>query len=66
MSASDPLAQLAEQLEAVAARLRSGALDTGEAAELVERCADLAGRLGAEIDVRARAAGESEGQERLL
>ena len=37
-----------------------------EAAELVERCAELAGRLGAEIDSRARVAGEAEGQERLL
>ena len=37
-----------------------------EAAALVERCAELAGRLGAEIDTRARVAGEAEGQERLL
>jgi hypothetical protein len=50
----------------VADKLRSGAVDSDEAADLVERCAELAARLGAEIDTRARAAGESEGQERLL
>jgi hypothetical protein len=51
---------------AVADKLRSGAVDSDEAANLVERCAELAARLGAEIDTRARAAGESESQERLL
>jgi hypothetical protein len=62
----DSVRALAEELEAVADRLRSGALEQGEAATLVERCAELAGRLGAEIDTRARVAGEAEGQERLL
>jgi hypothetical protein len=50
----------------VAERLRSGTLEQDDAATLVERCAELATRLGAEIDTRARVAGEAEGQERLL
>jgi hypothetical protein len=62
----DSVEGLAEELEAVAERLRSGTLEQDEAATLVERCAELAGRLGAEIDTRARVAGEAEGQERLL
>ena len=66
MAEPDSVAALAEELEAVAERLRSGELDQDEAAALVERCAELAGRLGAEIDTRARVAGEAEGQERLL
>jgi hypothetical protein len=60
------LERLAQELEAVAERLRSGAVDHEEAAELVERCAELAGRLGTEVDVEARRAAETEGQERLL
>ena len=66
MGRPDSVTALAEELEAVADKLRSGAVDPDEAAGLVERCAELAARLGAEIDTRARAAGESEGQERLL
>ena len=66
MAGPDSVTALAEELEAVAERLRSGTLGHDEAAELVERCAELAGRLGAEIDARARVAGEAEGQERLL
>ena len=66
MGEPDSVEGLAEELEAVADRLRSGALGQDEAAALVERCAELAGRLGAEIDTRARVAGEAEGQERLL
>ena len=50
----------------MADKLRSEAVDTDEAADLVERCAELAQRIGAEIDVRSRSAGEAEGQERLL
>jgi hypothetical protein len=41
-------------------------VDPDEGADLVERCAELAARLGAEIDARARGTGDSEGQERLL
>ena len=66
MNQRDSLAGLAEELEAVADKLRADAVDSDEAADLVERCAELAGRLGAEIDTRARGAAESEGQERLL
>jgi hypothetical protein len=66
MTEPDTVSALAEELEAVADRLRSGSLEREEAAALVERCAELAGRLGAEIDTRARVAGEAEGQERLL
>ncbi len=57
---------LVAELESIAARLRSGELDAAESAELVERCAELASRLGVELDARSRAAGEAEGQERLL
>ena len=60
------LERLAEELESVADKLRSGAVDSDEAASLVERCAELAQRIGAEIDSRSRAAAEAEGQERLL
>jgi hypothetical protein len=66
VSARDSLTDLAEELEAVADKLRSEAVDADEAADLVERCAETAARLGAEVDARARAASESEGQERLL
>ena len=66
MSSPDSLTALAEELEAVADKLRAEAVDADEAADLVERCAELAGRLGAEIDARARGSVESEGQERLL
>src|SRR5215211_1439167 len=62
----DSLTALAEELEAVADKLRADAVDADEAADLVERCAETAARLGAEIDARARGAAESEGQERLL
>jgi hypothetical protein len=57
---------LSRELEQVAARLRSGDIEAPEAAELVERCAELAARIGAELDAQSRAATEAEGQERLL
>jgi hypothetical protein len=60
------LEELAAELEAVADKLRSEAIDGDEAADLVERCAELAQRIGTEIDARSRSAGEAEGQERLL
>ncbi len=66
MNTPESLQGLAEELEAVADKLRSEAVDGDEAADLVERCAEVAARLGAEIDRRARGAGETEGQERLL
>jgi methyl-accepting chemotaxis protein len=58
------LEDLAAELELVADKLRSEAIDAEEAADLVERCAELAQRIGAEVDARSR--GEAEGQERLL
>jgi hypothetical protein len=63
MSEADALSR---ELEEVATRLRSGEIETAEAAELVERCAELAARIGAELDAQSRAASETEGQERLL
>jgi exonuclease VII small subunit len=63
---TDALEQLIGELEDVAQRLRSGDLAPDEAAELVQRSADLAGRLGSELDARGRSAGRLEGQERLL
>jgi hypothetical protein len=59
---------LAQELERLAAQLRSGELEGPEAAAAVERCAELAARLGAELDSAAREAerGDLEGQERLL
>jgi hypothetical protein len=59
----NPLDTLIEELEEVAQRLRAGDLDPDEAAQLVDRCAELAGRLGSGLDAAAR---ETEGQERLL
>ena len=66
MNQPDSLAGLADELEAVADKLRADAVDSDEAADLVERCAEMAARIDAEIDARARGAAESEGQERLL
>jgi methyl-accepting chemotaxis protein len=57
---------LANELEDVAARLRSGELDAEEAAKLVQQSAQLATRIGAELDARGRSADRLEGQERLL
>ena len=57
--------ELARELEELAARLRSGELSPDEAAQAVERCAELAARLGSELDAAARDA-EHQGQERLL
>jgi chemotaxis protein histidine kinase CheA len=67
VSAETPtLEELAAELESVADKLRSEAVDSDEAANLVDRCAELAQRIGAEIDARSRSAAEAEGQERLL
>jgi hypothetical protein len=60
------LEELAAELESVADKLRSEAVDSDEAADLVERCAELALRIGTEMDARSRSAAEAEGQERLL
>jgi hypothetical protein len=66
VSTPDRIEELAAELETVAERLRTEGLDHAEAAELVQRCADLATRLGSEVDDRGRSAGRLEGQERLL
>jgi hypothetical protein len=66
MNRPESLSALAEELESVADKLRADAVDADEAADLVERCAEIAARLGGEIDLRARGASEAEGQERLL
>jgi hypothetical protein len=63
---SGELGTLVDELEATASRLRSGDLDTDEAAALVERCAELAARIGSALDAASREASQSEGQERLL
>ena len=63
---SDDLDALIRELEEVAQRLRSGDVAPQEAAGLVERCAELAGRVGSELDAQSRRASETEGQERLL
>jgi hypothetical protein len=65
---NESLERLVDELEAAAARLRSGELDAEEAAAVVERCAELATRIGAELDAESRAASEAPaaGQERLL
>ena len=63
---TDALDSLVRELEEVAERLRSGEVPPQEAAGLVERCAELAGQVGSELDAQSRAASETEGQERLL
>jgi len=65
---NEELEKLVDELEAAAQRLRSGELDADEAAEVVQRCADLAARIGAELDAESRAAQQAPaaGQERLL
>ena len=57
---TDDLDDLIRELETVAGQLRSEQLEPAEAAELVERCAELAGRVGGALR------GTAEGQERLL
>ena len=63
---SESLDDLIAELESVAVRLREGGVEPDEAAELVDRCAELAARIGGELDAESRSASEAEGQERLL
>jgi len=66
---SADLDTLIRDLRDTAARLRAGELEAGAAAALVERCAELAGRLGAELDRAARDAEREpadDGQGQLL
>ena len=63
------LEDLVAELETTAARLRQGDLEREEAAALVERCADLANRVGGQLEREARGAASGEGpsaQEQLL
>jgi hypothetical protein len=61
------LEDLVRVLEGAAEQLRSGDLDSAAAADLIERCADLAARLGGELEARLRSGeGGSPGQETLL
>ena len=63
----DNLEDLVKELEGAAEQLRSGDLDSAAAADLIERCADLAARLGGELEQRLRSGeGGSPGQETLL
>jgi len=64
----DTLDGLIDRLERAAEQLRSGELSSDAAASLVEDCAILATRTGAELDRRARAAVEEPlpGQDALL
>jgi hypothetical protein len=68
MSKDDPsLEELVRELEQAAGQLRSGELDSAAAADLIERCAELAARLGGELEALARKGeGGSPGQETLL
>lgn len=54
MSAAAEIERLIERLEAAAERLRSGELPAEEAAGVVEECAELAVRAGAELERGAR------------
>jgi hypothetical protein len=65
---NDTIEQLVAELETTATRLRAGDLEQGEAATLVERCADLANRVGSQLerDARTTAGGGVPGQEELL
>jgi hypothetical protein len=65
---SEPsLDDLARELEEASIQLRSGELDPAAAADLVERCAELAARLGGELERQARSGeGGPPGQETLL
>jgi exonuclease VII small subunit len=68
VSTDEPtLEELVQELENAAERLRSGELDSAAAADLIERCAELAARLGGELEALARKGeGGSPGQETLL
>jgi hypothetical protein len=55
--AADSLDELITRLEGAAGQLRSGELSTDAAATLVDECAALANRAGAELERRARDGG---------
>jgi hypothetical protein len=57
----DALDELIGRLEAAAEQLRSGDLSTDAAATLVEECAVLANRAGAELERRVHAPARGQG-----
>jgi hypothetical protein len=64
---SQELHDLVVELEDTAAQLRSGELSPEDAAQAVERCAQLAGKVGAQLDELAREPDDAlPGQEELL
>jgi hypothetical protein len=65
---ADELETLIDRLERAAEQLRSGDLSQDAAASLVEDCAAMAGQAGAELERRARSAGQEPlpGQDSLL
>ena len=66
---SEELEALTRELAAAADQLRADELEPDAAAELVERCAELAARVGAQLDRAAREAEHDApggGQEQLL
>ena len=61
------LEELVSELENTADQLRAGDLSPEDAAAAVERCAELAARVGATLDAQAREPEETlPGQEELL
>lgn len=58
MTDLDALSDITDRLQQAAAGLRAGDVTTERAAELVDECARLAGEAAAELDRRARSAGE--------
>ena len=66
---SEEIDTLIRELDEASARLRAGEMQAEDAAALVERCAELAAKVGAELDRAAREADRdapADGQERLL
>ena len=64
---TDNLEDLVKELESAATQLRGGELDSAAAADLIERCAELAARVGADLEQRLRSGeGATPGQETLL
>ena len=67
MTEQTSLDDLVRELEQAAKQLRSQELDSAAAADLIERCAELAARLGGELEALARKGeGGSPGQETHL
>jgi hypothetical protein len=64
--AHSQLDELTDQLEQAAARLRSGDLGADAAAQLVDECARLAARAGAELEREAGAVDVPPGQDTLI